>query len=370
MSNSKNKQALEGARDVYFSPVGVELRAAAGGGGGQVVFGYGAVFGEWSVAMRTKSGATFKERIMPGAFAECDMRDMDCRIDHDALLVSARNLRYGVDERGLWYEYDHDPEDPDHMRAYRRIQRRDITGSSFKFDSPAQEDQTVEKGADGIYYRTIHRLRKNWDVGPVSGPAYPQTSVFARSLDAMIQEETATSVENDLPIPTEAQKEAGNYKKAQFQIHGLTVAIEHPSGTARHEGWETLQDHYGYIARSEGADGEQVDVFVKAGTAAGCNCPIYVVDQVRESGQFDEHKVIFGCRDIREAEYIYKRNYPLGWHGLGAITGVSEHDFHLWLKDADKEVPFSIVMQGREEARTRATRQRLAEIEIAQMAAL
>ena len=66
--------------------------------------------------------------------------------------------------------------------------------------------------------------------------------------------------------PTEAQKAAGNYRKHHVRIHGLDIALENVKGGKRsgvgHNGrrWTvTMPAHYGYIKRTEGADGDHVD---------------------------------------------------------------------------------------------------------------
>ena len=38
---------------------------------------------------------------------------------------------------------------------------------------------------------------------------------------------------NDLPEPTDAQKEAGNYKKGHVRLNGLDISIENPQGSTR-----------------------------------------------------------------------------------------------------------------------------------------
>jgi len=66
--------------------------------------------------------------------------------------------------------------------------------------------------------------------------------------------QAATSPENNLPEPTEAQKEAGNYKKGNVNVQGFDIAIENPAGSKRRPEWPTLKQHYGYIKRTVGAD--------------------------------------------------------------------------------------------------------------------
>lgn len=69
--------------------------------------------------------------------------------------------------------------------------------------------------------------------------------------------------------PTPAQLEAGNYRKRKLSWRGLTISIENEAGSVRHgtdrdgKTWETrMRFPYGYFNRTEGVDGDQVDVFV------------------------------------------------------------------------------------------------------------
>lgn len=155
-------------------------------------------------------------------------------------------------------------------------------------------------------------------------------------------EQAATSPLNDLPEPTDAQKEAGNYKKGHVSIHGLDIAIENAKGSERKgtdpkgKAWSvTMADHYGYIKRTEGADGDHVDVFI--GDAPDSQ-KVYVVDQVNKDGSFDEHKVILGATDIKSAENTYKRNYSAGWQ-VGPIKEMDVAQFKDWLKNGDTKKP-------------------------------
>ena len=69
------------------------------------------------------------------------------------------------------------------------ITRGDITGSSFMFDIAKNGDEW-EESSDGVYIRTIKAISKIYEVGPVSMPAYQQTStdVAKRSFDEFINE--------------------------------------------------------------------------------------------------------------------------------------------------------------------------------------
>jgi hypothetical protein len=139
--------------------------------------------------------------------------------------------------------------------------------------------------------------------------------------------EAATSPLNDLPQPTPAQKEAGNYKKAHVKLHGLDITIENPQGSKRSgvdadgKPWSIdMAHHYGYIKRSTGADNEHVDVFVGNKPES---TKAFVVNQVDpKTGDFDEHKILLGFDNKTQARQGYLKNYAKGWKGLGSITEI------------------------------------------------
>ena len=146
--------------------------------------------------------------------------------------------------------------------------------------------------------------------------------------------------------PTEAQKEAGNYKKGHVKIDGYDVTIENPKGSMRRgkdasgKEWEQeMQNTYGYIRGTEGVDGDHIDVFLSEDPTQG---DVFVVDQVNKDGSFDEHKVMYGFPDIESARKAYLSNYEDGWQGLGAITPVSKEEFKKWIDSSHRKTkPFA-----------------------------
>lgn len=154
--------------------------------------------------------------------------------------------------------------------------------------------------------------------------------------------EAATSPQNDLPEPTPAQKEAGNYKVGRISLGGLDISIENPAGSERkgmdEDGnpWSvTMKSHYGYIRGTVGRDKDHIDVFVKPGTETlEGTAPVFVVDQVNPDGSFDEHKVMLGYGSQREAEAAYLENYTEGWK-LGPVSSTMFGEFKQWLRKGD-----------------------------------
>lgn len=146
--------------------------------------------------------------------------------------------------------------------------------------------------------------------------------------------------------PTDAQKEAGNYKKGHIKVDGLNITIEQPKGSIRRgtdangKQWESeMHNTYGYIRGTESVDGDHIDIFLSDNPTAG---NVFVVDQVNKDGSFDEHKVMYGFPDMESAKRAYLSNYEEGWQGLGNITEVSKEDFKAWIDSSKRKTkPFA-----------------------------
>jgi len=152
--------------------------------------------------------------------------------------------------------------------------------------------------------------------------------------------------------PTEAQKEAGNYKKGHVSFGGYDFTIENPKGSVRSgvdasgRPWQTtMEDTYGYILGKYGHDGDHIDMFINDDADLGSwNGRVFVVDQKSEDGSFDEHKVMYGYNTWQEARRAYERNYEPGWWDshVMQMTGVKKDVFDQWLADSDhKRKPFA-----------------------------
>jgi GGDEF domain-containing protein len=154
--------------------------------------------------------------------------------------------------------------------------------------------------------------------------------------------QAATSPRYETPLPSEAQIESGNYQKGHVQIAGLDLSIENPEGSKRKPEWPPLKAHYGYIRRSgPGADGEQLDVFVKPGTPEDYKGPVFVVDQLGKDGKFDEHKIMLGFSDEAAARKGYSENYTKGWKVGPVREFANPAEFKNWLDTADTTQPAS-----------------------------
>lgn len=144
--------------------------------------------------------------------------------------------------------------------------------------------------------------------------------------------------------PTPGQKLAGNYKKHHMRIHGLDISIENPKGSTRTgEGkdgkkWSsTMPDHYGYIKRTQGADGDHVDVYVGSNDRSN---RVYVIDQKDpDTGSFDEHKVMIGYGDRDAATAAYRAAFSDKKNRIMKVTRLSVAEFKNWLKNGNTKQP-------------------------------
>lgn len=146
--------------------------------------------------------------------------------------------------------------------------------------------------------------------------------------------------------PSDAQKEAGNYKKGHIKLDGYDITIENPKGSERSgtdadgNKWSiTMNNDYGYIRGTESLDGDHIDIFLSDNPAEG---NVYVIDQLNTTtGEFDEHKVMYGFSSMDEATQAYLSNYSPGWQGLGAISEVSKDEFKKWIDSSHRKTkPF------------------------------
>lgn len=177
----------------------------------------------------------------------------------------------------------------------------------------------------------------------VRGSHLPQEASFGERLKSAIAE---TETE-----PTEAQKKAGNYKKGHLSFGGYDYTVETPKGVTRSgkdeqgKPWSvTMHDTYGYILGKIGVDGDHIDMFINdAADLDTFDGNVYVVDQVNpETGEFDEHKVMYGYPSEEAATEAYLANYSKGWKGLGKVTDVPKATFDKWLESSDRKTkPFA-----------------------------
>ena len=168
--------------------------------------------------------------------------------------------------------------------------------------------------------------------------------------DSPLSEKIATASAEVNTEPTEAQKEAGNYKKGHVQVGTFDITIEQPQGSVRKgtdadgKQWESkMNNTYGYIRGAVGVDGDHIDVFLSNDIDGWNGRKVFVVDQYNPDGSFDEHKVMLGFNDADEAKSDYLANYENGWENGRRIdvTAVNLEDFEKWIASSKRKTkPF------------------------------
>lgn len=215
-------------------------------------------------------------------------------------------------------------------------------------ESSQQLENGVESPAVPTADSLLARLRSLSKTNP-EGAAESSNSTLAEQINQSAHE-AATSPLNDLPLPSEAQIAAGNYKKGSISLHGLDISIENPQDSTRAgvgadgKPWSiTMQNHYGYLKGrgNIGADGEPIDVYIGDHPESE---KVFIVDQVdKNTSQFDEHKVILGARDQAEAENLYDAHFNdgKGAERRGAVSEMDMPAFKDWLKNGDTTNPIN-----------------------------
>lgn len=143
----------------------------------QRVGGYACVYNS-----QADIGDSFKEVFAVGAFDEAIRGDVVALFGHDRNRVLGRTiastLRLTSDATGVGYEIDL-PNTSDGRDLAVSVERGDIRGSSFGFR--AVKETWDETGPMPVRIIQVAELR---EISPTAFPAYGDTSIALRSLDA------------------------------------------------------------------------------------------------------------------------------------------------------------------------------------------
>lgn len=167
--------------------LGVEVRSESEK---RTLVGYAAVFNS-----DADIGGYWVERIAPGAFTETIKGDIRALVGHDSSKIIGRTksgtLRLSEDAKGLFVEIDV-PDTTVGNDLWVLVDRGDISGMSFGFRATKDTwDETVDPPV-----RTIQALEL-FEVSAVVFPAYDDTTIGKRSLDAARAEAEAAKSESE-----------------------------------------------------------------------------------------------------------------------------------------------------------------------------
>lgn len=165
----------ETERRYFTEPVGFEVRD--GQADENTIEGYAAVFNKNSVDF-----GGWHERIAPGAFSDVLNDDAVALFNHDYNMILGRNkvnVSLSQDETGLRYKVKL----PDTTLAKdlrQLVKDKIIHQSSFAF-TVSEQKWEHPKDEKQPSVRTITKMKRLYDVSPVTSPAYPDATVGARS---------------------------------------------------------------------------------------------------------------------------------------------------------------------------------------------
>lgn len=174
---------------VFESSMSVEMRKKDGSDT-EVPFlrGHAAVFNKLSDNL-----GGFREKITPGAFDDVLSDDVRALFNHDSNFILGRTasntLTIGQDKKGLSYEVEL-PDTQVGRDLAISVERGDISQSSFAF---TVEEDSWDEDDEGRIVRTITKIRKLFDVSPVTYPAYPDATVGVRSMENYMGEKKSKS---------------------------------------------------------------------------------------------------------------------------------------------------------------------------------
>ncbi len=164
-----------------------EVRAENNEEHGDYITGRPIVFNE-----ATDMGGYYQEVIDRGALDETDLRDVRFLVGHNTSMIplarSRRNnanstMQMEIDENGMAIRVDLDTENNSEARAlYSATKRGDISGMSFMFTVDADEWENLDSDYPT---RHIRSLGKVFEVSAGACPAYEQTTLDARSAEAL-----------------------------------------------------------------------------------------------------------------------------------------------------------------------------------------
>ena len=170
-------------KEIRLSNVNAETRSEGENANELVLRGCPIVYDQPTI-INDGIGGNYTEIIKRGALDGADLSDVRLLYNHDAnkipLARTPKTMQLNVDTAGLTFEAVL-PNTEEARAVHIAVQRGDLSGASFAF--------TVPDGGDVFdpvtNTRTILKIKKVYEFSICPFPAYPQTSLEARSVQAV-----------------------------------------------------------------------------------------------------------------------------------------------------------------------------------------
>lgn len=195
-------------------------------GDDRIVEGYAVVFNSRSNELWDFGDGTFvevieRDAITPELVASSDVKAL---LYHNRERVLGRSnkgegsLTLELDDHGLKYRFMA-PRTADGDTAVELVKRGDISGSSFAF-TVATGGSRMEEQADGTVLRTITKISGLYDITLTPDPAYSDTSVAVREMQAS-QEPEPTAEPTPEPTAKSQEPRANDYPELGNRYNNL-----------------------------------------------------------------------------------------------------------------------------------------------------
>ncbi|MGG3524874.1 HK97 family phage prohead protease [Bacillus pseudomycoides] len=156
-----------------------ELRAADPAGDSSLILNGRPIVYDQPTTIKAPFGE-YIEIIKRGALDKADLSDIRLLYNHDMskipLARTPKTMSFALDSAGLTMRAEL-PETEEGKSVYTAVRRQDLSGMSFAFKVPEGGSQFDAK----TNTRTISKIEKVYEFSVVPFPAYPQTSIEARS---------------------------------------------------------------------------------------------------------------------------------------------------------------------------------------------
>lgn len=194
-----------------------------------VIYGHAAKFND-STLLYQWTDEEWYEEIAPGAFDNVLEDDVRCLKNHDSNLVLGRNkagtCTLRTDETGLYYECSPDMRISYAADTVHSVERGDISQCSFAFTIEKQSWEEEEIEGKTIVLRKIEKVKRLYDVGPVTYPAYENTNAGVKSaagLDEYRNELKAWRESREAKPEAEKRTEQSQTKPEKEQTKKINV---------------------------------------------------------------------------------------------------------------------------------------------------
>jgi len=192
---------------------------------------------------------------------------------------------------------------------FKPLTEKDKAAMATTFIAAVKDGVIVETEKDEEYLRdTIGFIKRDPESPIIERPAPP--SPFGGP--------------GQPPAPGSKEFADNDEVKKIKEINGIKIAIEWPKGSTRTWGKDTpripMKADYGFVNGTEGEDEMDIDVYLGPQTNSK---RVFVVEQLKKDGTFDENKYMLGYKDIDAAKTSFAEHTKMLDVNMGEINEIA-----------------------------------------------